>query len=69
MHGRKSKRKLILDHVEQLVPWIELLAPVVPHYSKTGNRWYFGAKAHIGVNRRDSRLKQTRRKRAPSSGS
>src|SRR6202789_16286 len=36
-HGRKSKRELFLDHMEQVVPWSELLALVEPHYSRAGN--------------------------------
>jgi IS5 family transposase len=36
-HGRKSKRELFLDHMEQVVPWSELLALVEPHYPKAGN--------------------------------
>src|SRR5665213_651031 len=36
-HGRKSKRELFLDHMEQVVPWSELSALVVPHYPKAGN--------------------------------
>jgi IS5 family transposase len=31
-HGRKSKRELFLDHMEQVVQWSELLAWVEPHY-------------------------------------
>ena len=33
-HGRKSKRELFLDHMEQVVPWSELLALIEPHYPK-----------------------------------
>jgi IS5 family transposase len=36
-HGRKSKRELFLDHMEQVVPWSELWALVEPHYPKAGN--------------------------------
>lgn len=36
-HGRKSKRELFLDHMEQVVPWSELSALVEPHYPKAGN--------------------------------
>src|ERR1700676_2361409 len=36
-HGRKSKRELFLDQMEQVVPWSELLALVAPHYAKAGN--------------------------------
>jgi len=35
-HGRKSKRELFLDQMEQVVPWSELLALVEPHYPKAG---------------------------------
>jgi IS5 family transposase len=38
-HGRKSKRELFLDQMEQVVPWCELLALVEPHYPKAGNGW------------------------------
>jgi IS5 family transposase len=36
-HGRKSKRELFLDQMEQVVPWSELSALVAPHYPKAGN--------------------------------
>src|SRR6202045_3302829 len=36
-HGRKSKRELFLDQMEEVVPWSELLSLVVPHYPKAGN--------------------------------
>jgi len=36
-HGRKSKRELFLDQMEQVVPWRELLALVEAHYPKAGN--------------------------------
>ena len=36
-HGRKSKRELFLDHMNQVVPWSELLALVEPFYPKAGN--------------------------------
>ena len=35
-HGRKSKRELFLDHMEQVVPWPELLVLVEPLYPKAG---------------------------------
>src|ERR1700722_16428062 len=35
-HGRKSKRELFLDQMEEVVPWSELLALVLPHYAKAG---------------------------------
>ena len=35
--GRKGKRELFLDHMEQVVPWPELLALVEPHYPRAGN--------------------------------
>ena len=31
-YGRKSRRELILDEMEQIVPWRELEALVEPHY-------------------------------------
>src|ERR1035441_2742667 len=36
-HGRKSKRELFLDQMNQVVPWSELLALVEPFYPKAGN--------------------------------
>ncbi|MHB1865681.1 MAG: IS5 family transposase [Candidatus Saccharimonadales bacterium] len=36
-HGRKSKRELFLDQMEQVAPWSELLALVEPHYPRAGN--------------------------------
>src|SRR5277367_4207275 len=36
-HGRKSKRELFLDQMNEVVPWSELLALVEPHYPKAGN--------------------------------
>src|SRR5580698_6045277 len=36
-HGRKSKRELFLDQMEQVVPWVELLGLVEPYYPKAGN--------------------------------
>jgi IS5 family transposase len=35
--GRKCRRELFLDRMEQVVPWPELLALVDPHYPKAGN--------------------------------
>lgn len=35
--GRKSRRELFLDEMEQVVPWCELLSLVEPHYPKAGN--------------------------------
>ncbi len=35
--GRKGKRELFLDQMEQVVPWSELLALVEPYYPKAGN--------------------------------
>jgi IS5 family transposase len=35
--GRKGKRDLFLDQMEQVVRWPELLALVEPHYPKAGN--------------------------------
>src|ERR1700730_11396691 len=36
-HGRKSKRELFLDQMEEVVPWSELSALVVAHYRIAGN--------------------------------
>src|SRR5713226_2220199 len=35
--GRKGKRELFLEQMNQVVPWSELLALVEPHYPKAGN--------------------------------
>jgi len=36
-YSRKSKRELFLDHMNQVVPWSELLVLVEPFYPKAGN--------------------------------
>jgi IS5 family transposase len=36
-YGRKSKRELFLEQMNQVVPWSELLALVEPVYPKAGN--------------------------------
>src|SRR5258708_1570027 len=36
-YGRKSRRELFLDGMEQVVPWSGLQALVAPHYAKAGN--------------------------------
>jgi len=36
-YGRKSRRELFLDEMEQIVPWGELAALVEPNYAKAGN--------------------------------
>lgn len=36
-YGRKSRRELFLDEMEQVVPWPALEALVQPHYPKAGN--------------------------------
>lgn len=36
-NGRKSRRELFLDEMNQVVPWSELQALVEPHYAKAGN--------------------------------
>jgi IS5 family transposase len=36
-HGRKSRREVFLDQMNQVVPWTELLALVEPVYPKAGN--------------------------------
>jgi len=35
--GRKSKRELFLEQMNQVVPWAELLALAEPYYPKAGN--------------------------------
>jgi IS5 family transposase len=36
-HGRKGKREIFLDQMEQVAPWSSLLALVEPHYPNAGN--------------------------------
>src|SRR5271166_5278631 len=36
-YGRKSRRELFLDEMEQVVPWSVLESLVRPHYAKAGN--------------------------------
>jgi IS5 family transposase len=36
-YGRKSKRELFLDQMNQVIPWPELPALVEPVYPKAGN--------------------------------
>jgi IS5 family transposase len=36
-YGRKSRRELFLEEMEQVVPWSELQALVEPHYPKAAN--------------------------------
>jgi len=36
-YGRKSRRELFLDEMEQVVPWSALEALVEPHYPRAGN--------------------------------
>jgi IS5 family transposase len=36
-YGRKSRRELFLDEMEQVVPWGELESLVEPHYTRAGN--------------------------------
>ena len=35
-YGRKSRREVFLDEMEQIVPWSALEALVRPHYAKAG---------------------------------
>jgi IS5 family transposase len=35
--GRKGKRELFLDQMDQIVPWPKLLALIEPFYPKAGN--------------------------------
>ena len=35
-YGRKSRRELFLDEMEQVVPWLALESLVRPHYAKAG---------------------------------
>jgi len=35
-YGRKSRRELFLDEMEQIVPWLALESLVRPHYAKAG---------------------------------
>jgi len=36
-YGRKSRRELFLDEMEQVVPWSAMESVVRPHYAKAGN--------------------------------
>ena len=36
-YGRKSKRELFLETMENMVPWGELEGIIAPHYAKAGN--------------------------------
>src|SRR5450631_4383366 len=36
-YGRKSRRELFLDEMEQVVPWSGLESLVRPHYARAGN--------------------------------
>jgi hypothetical protein len=36
-YGRKTRRELFLEEMNQVVPWSELEALVEPHYPKAGN--------------------------------
>ena len=36
-YGRKSKRELLLETMERMVPWEKLEAIIAPHYAKAGN--------------------------------
>src|SRR5713226_5543090 len=36
-YGRKARRELFLDEMEQVVPWSDLESLVEPHYPKAGN--------------------------------
>jgi IS5 family transposase len=37
-YGRKSRRELFLDAMNEVVPWAELEALIAPHYPKTAYR-------------------------------
>jgi transposase, IS5 family len=43
-YGRKVRRELFLDEMDQVVPWVELQALVEPHYPKAG-----GGRRPVGV--------------------
>ena len=61
---KRTKREAFPAEMEAVVPWALLLALIEPYYpkagkrdaqmsqSKKGNQWYFGMKAHIGVDAR-----------------
>src|ERR1700716_484133 len=36
-YGRKARRGVILDEMQQVVPWSDLESLVAPHYPKAGN--------------------------------
>lgn len=35
--GRRTKREIFLEQMEQIVPWAQLTAVIEPHYPKAGN--------------------------------
>lgn len=58
---KKTRKREFLDEMDRVVPWGALVQIVEPHspraktrdpamrQTKKGNQWYFGMKAHIGV--------------------
>ena len=45
-YGRKSRRELFLDEMEQVLPWSDLGSLVEPHYRRRvrgGVRWVWGS--------------------------
>ncbi len=38
-YGKKTKRALFLEEMEQVVPWAELCGLIEPHYPRAGNGW------------------------------
>jgi len=51
---RVSRREQFLETMDATIPWATWVGLIEPHYYKKGNQWYFGMKAHFGV---DSRTK------------
>ncbi|MBF6631928.1 MAG: IS5 family transposase [Comamonas sp.] len=61
---KKTRKREFLEQMQQVVPWKDLVALIAApsstknsthsrdpemHQTKKGNQWYFGMKAHIGV--------------------
>jgi IS5 family transposase len=36
-YGKKTRRAVFLEEMEQVVPWAQLVALIEPHYPKAGN--------------------------------
>jgi IS5 family transposase len=50
-YAKTTKRAAFLAEMDAVVPW-SALCDTQMHQTKKGNQWYFGMKAHFGVDRR-----------------